>query len=208
MKINTVKGLIILVSLLPMILFFGCRKNVTHFYEDENNNGLSIFSNSGNNIMSCYVNGRIWRTINREISGGFSGPSSYELEIYRDTSSITNDIIQFEWIGDFGGTIASYDKITMLLKVPKKFPFTRLKEFNNRRIQLDTTNGYFYSNIGGINNYYKKAPGVVFFQSLKYDSISPSFYRGKMAGLFEANFPNFKITNGRFDHTLVVENFK
>ena len=195
----------VIAGIFAMALLLGCDKNYTKFYEDEDNAGLSIFSDNKNNLMTCYIHDSPWQTKERlREASGLGSFTTYEIKVYRDTSSPTNDFVHFAWFGNYKGVV-NYrsDVIHLFLRLPKRFPLTRINEFSNQRIILDSTNGYFRN--GEVLN--KKIPGVIFFKTLNIDSSSIG-YSGEMSGIFEAGFGSFQLKKGRFDHDLVYENFE
>ena len=202
---NTIKILATVMACVFVILLLqSCGKNYTKFYEDEDNPELSIFSDKGNNVMSCYINNSPWQTNDRLRNSEFTSITTYVLNIFRDTSSPIYDFLYFSWFGNYKGTINNrVDNVKLCLQIPKRFPLTRLNQFSGQRIIMDTTNGFFLK--GEVRN--KKIPGVVFFKTLIIDSSSLGF-KGKLAGIFEAELGSFQITKGRFDHELVYENFQ
>lgn len=182
--------------LLSSLLLNSCNK--TNFYADAENNGLAIFSNTGNNIFTCYVNGQPWRTQNRT-TGSLSGPiSEVHLSIQPDSSLRTYLVIS--WYGFFKNNNFNVGFISLYLSVPAGFSSNDLNNFEDKRILLDTTIGYVIANIDGItNNTLGVGTGSIYFNRANYDPTSSS---GELSGLLEADFPSFKITNGRFDHQL------
>ena len=81
-----------------VILFTGCIKNDTNFYEDADNKGLSILSNRGNNIMSCYVQNQSWITDDRILTSGFAlGRPVFEIYISSEVLSPTERFLNFSW---------------------------------------------------------------------------------------------------------------
>lgn len=192
-------------AMLVMLLFLtGCSKEYTNYYADAGDEGLAIFSDNGNNLLTCYVDGKGWRTVSRT-SGGFSYPrTSYEVDIYRTNSSGTIDTLFFSWLGYFNGQQIPQSSITLALQVQKNFSYKDFNTFNRQRVTVNGSNGYFLSPV--IN----AGPGTgnVYFHSAVLDSLGPNNYIGRFNGLFDASFNNSKITRGRFDHTISQENMR
>ena len=77
-----------------LIIINGCTKNYTNYYPDDQDSGLSIFSNTQNEAMSCYVNGSAWRTPNRKTYSGFGGGTVYEIDIFvKKTNSLSDTMV-------------------------------------------------------------------------------------------------------------------
>ncbi|MBX9784516.1 MAG: hypothetical protein K2X48_14600 [Chitinophagaceae bacterium] len=177
-------------------LLIGCKTNYTQFYEDEQNSGLSIFSNQNFNVASCYINNIPWRTADR-VKGGFSRTSiSYEVYISKEQSPSSKDTLSVRWDG-YDNTSTPVRYIRFAIPVAKDFTYRSLNLLSGQRVVIDGTNSYFEINSGS-----GKGKGVIYFHQLKLDSLPNIGYTGKMSGLFEAQIPGFTITKGRFDHLL------
>ena len=187
--------------LITGLLFIGCYKNVTNYYADTQDNGLAIFSNTGNNIFSCYVNGQPWRTANRTTGGFLSQPRS-EVHLSKQADSSSQDFLVFQWNGHLQQSPNDYDIITLYLKIPKNFTRNDISSFQGQRFVIDSSRGYFSANINGFNNNNERGTGNIYFNSASFDSSGLAGYTGKLSGILEADFPGFKITKGRFDHQL------
>ncbi|HVZ98158.1 MAG TPA: hypothetical protein VG847_14850, partial [Chitinophagaceae bacterium] len=132
------------------VLLCGCYKNITNYYADGQDKGLAIFSNTGNNIFTCYVNGQPWRTVNR-ITGGFLTGSTSEIHIYKQTDSTAPDWMVIEWDGFLEAQPNDYNTIALYLKVPKGFTRNGIDSLQGQRIAIDSSKGFFYANISGYN---------------------------------------------------------
>ncbi len=176
---------------------FSC--NQTEFYADPYANGLGIFSNTDNNLMSCYIQNQAWRTRDRS-SGGFGG-TNFELFINKQITSGVSDNLIFTWYGNSSANNALNGDISLVLSVPKFFGYREMSALKGQRIALDTTNGYFrfsssQPNIG-------KGTGNIYFHNIQIDSIGPNNFTGRMSGLLDAKFGSSVIlSNGRFDHNI------
>ena len=181
------------------LLLAGCYKNVSKYYADEEDKGLAVFSNTGNNIFTCYVNGLPWRTFNRTTGGLFSGETS-ELYISKQTDSTSRDLLILEWSGFLQKYPNTYNTISLYLRVPKDFTRNDIDSFQGQRFAVDSAKGYFSANISGFNT--ESGFGNIYFKSASFDSTSLGNYSGELSGILEADFPDFKITKGRFDDQL------
>jgi len=180
----------------------GCYKDYTNFYPDKEEPGLSIFSNRQNNIMSCFIEGKPWRTDSRTTS--FFSRISYEVYITKQETNSLSDTIIISWSGYYSENKDFNRDITLVLPVAKNFGQRELSALQGQRLSIGAGNGYFTTNIDlNMNN--AKGSGSIYFHSARFDSISPGFYSGSMSGLFEADFNSFKILKGRFDHTMTAD---
>ncbi len=184
---------------LSALVLCSCSKNETQFYTDDEQPRLAIFSNKSNNILSCLIDGKSWRTPDRTTSG-FIANTRYEVYIDKQTSSNAQDTLLFSWTGYYINE--SQNGATLILKLPvaKDFSVLDLDRLALQRIQVDTTNGYFSSSIPELANGSVKAAGNIYFHTAQFDSIGIGVYAGKISGLFDADFYPKKITSGRFDH--------
>ncbi len=179
-------------------LFIGCEKNETIAIPDNSYKGLAIFSNTGNNIFTCYINGEPWRTINR-ISDGFLASGTSEILISKQTDS-TQTMLTIEWIGFFYDNMDSSGSLTLYIAVPAGFSGTDINSLQGMRINIDSANGYFVSSGIGYNS--ERGTGSVYFNKASFNATPTGQYSGSLSGLLEATFYDRKITNGRFDHQL------
>jgi hypothetical protein len=179
----------------------GCSKNDTHFYEDPENPPLGIFSNTGNNILTCFINGHAWRTVDRT-TDIFSSWAWLEVKVTKTNSGILPDTLQIVWEGYFGNPDTGIEQLILHLAVPANFTYDSFAGFNGQRLKIDSAvNGYFTT--GALGNSLLKANGNIYFHQVSIDSW-PQGATGKMSGLFDAECSSFKITNGRFDHELTA----
>lgn len=206
MKNNSLKntGLLILCTL----ILAGCSKNETTYFADAEDEGIAIFSNTGNNLLTCYIDGRPWRTDSRTSGGGFAGGlgTNYEVDIVKQTSSSLQDTLLIIWRGYFSTDSFSGGYLTLRLPVTKNFGYKDFSALQGTRLQIDTTNGFFSTSISRLNTSNIKGSGNIYFHAARLDSIGPNAYNGSMSGLFEADFTSFKITKGRFDHSFTPQN--
>jgi hypothetical protein len=198
MKNNFIK--ITALLLLPCLFLLSCEKNETKFYSDDDNNGLSVFSNTGDNIFTCYVNGVPWRTLNRTCCGFLSGRVS-ELFIRQQADSLHNMLV-IDWMGNLQGNNSGFDDIYLYLYIPANFTYQDFDKLQGTRIAVDSTTGYFSTSIQGISG--ERGTGFIYFNQASFDSSATSGYGGSFSGLLEANFPGSTISKGRFDHQLTL----
>lgn len=180
----------------------GCTIESTNYYPDGQEEGLAIFSNKGNNLMTGYANSVPWQTMPRTVTVVVSSVKRYELYVRKNNFNGLQDTLAFQWIGAAGGNAGIQGDINLSLIMPKGFSY---KDFNNlqgKRIAVNLSNGYFTSTISSINPGNIQGKGSVYFHTASLDSIGPGFYTGKLSGLIEADFNGIKFTKGRFDHTI------
>ncbi len=182
-------------------LLIACSKNQTSFYKDVEDPGLAIFSNTQNNIMTCYANGRAWRTGNRIAYSGWGGGTIYEIYINKNTTTSLYDTIVIAWDGNWESSTNSDSRISLTLPIAKSFPKS-FNELEGKRLVFDTTQGFYSTSMGVFNGQTNKGWGSIYFQNAHIESVGPNNFRGKMAGLFEAHFSTDEITRGRFDHSI------
>ena len=176
-----------------------CDKNYTTFYGDNAAEGLSVFSNMGNNVMSCYINGYPFRTRDRVYNSGFGrGYLSPEIELYKDDAAPDNDTLTINWQSDVGSP--NPHAVSLVLAVNKGFTYNDFTAFNNTRLVVDGINGYFMVN----SNRSEKGTGSIFFLRAILMPGNAAGINNQLSGIFEATLPSFKITRGRFDHSLPV----
>lgn len=191
-----------LAALLIGAALTGCTIESTNYYPDGQEEGLAIFSNKGNNLMTGYANSVPWQTMPRTVTVVVSSVKRYELYIRKYNFNGLQDTLAFQWIGAAGGNAGIQGDINLSLIMPKGFSY---KDFNNlqgKRIAVNLSNGYFTSTISSINPGNIQGKGSVYFHTASLDSIGPGFYTGKLSGLIEADFNGIKFTKGRFDHII------
>jgi hypothetical protein len=189
-----------IISLLIIVLIVaGCEKNDTKGYPDPEDPGIAIFSNTGNNILSCYIDNKPWRTIDR-ITPILSA-QQYELNIRKQVTGSSSDTLEFLWTGYYSSNSNSLGVLLCRFAVPKNFSYKSFSGLKAQRISINNSNGYFTNDINLGNN--SKGPGNIYFHTATLDSIGPNTYTGKMSGIFDASLPALKITKGRFDHTII-----
>ena len=187
--------------LLPGFLLMSCSKNLTNYYGDEQDPGLTIFSNKGNNILTCFIGGKPWQTAPR-VRFGLYASLHYEVDIYRQQTTASQDTLRIIWTGYYNENKDSTGYLALTVPIAKNFNYKSFSALQGQRINIDTTNGFFSTNIKGLNSSKIKGRGSIYFHSALLDSIGPSSYKGKMSGLIEADFISNKITKGRFDHSI------
>lgn len=176
-----------------------CDKNYTTFYGDNAAEGLSVFSNMGNNVMSCYINGNPFRTRDRIYSVGFSSAYlSPEVELFKDNSAPDSDTLTIAWESD--AYSPNPYSVSLVLGVKKDFSYDDFTAFNNTRLAIDGVNGYFMVN----TNRSEKGTGSIYFLRAILMPGNAAGINNQLSGVFEATLPSFKITRGRFDHTLPI----
>ncbi|PVD52677.1 hypothetical protein DC498_09190 [Terrimonas sp.] len=182
------------------IAFVSCDKNYTVFYEDDDAEDLSVFSDMGNNVMSCYINGYPFRTRNRMSYGRFSGSVlSPEIELFKDDTATDSDTLIINWQSDIYSSSNPYS-VSLVLGVKKGFSYSDFNAFNNTRLSVDGTNGYFMVN----SNRLEKGTGSIYFLRAILMPGNAAGISNQLSGVFEATLPSAKITRGRFDHSLPV----
>lgn len=191
------------------LVFIGCSKNYSNYYADGEDKGLSIFSNTGNNLLTCFVDNKPWRTENR-ISFILSPPAGprYELNIAKQITNSLMDTLHFNWRGYFSPDRNSFGYLSLALPIEKNFGFSNLSAFNGRRFKIDSTTGLFSFYSPTSNMRFTNGTGNIYFHKAVFDSISPNMFIGRIAGLFDADFITTKITKGRFDHTINSDNVR
>ena len=180
------------------IAFVSCDKNYTVFYEDDDATGLSVFSDMGNNVMSCYINDQPFRTRNRVYNAGFRGYLNTEIELFKDASAADSDTLTINWVRDV--LSPNPQSISLVLAVKKDFSYNDFTAFNNTRLAIDGVNGYFMVN----HNRLEKGTGSIYFLRAILMPGNAAGISNRLSGIFEATLPSYKITRGRFDHTLPV----
>ncbi|MBX2924442.1 MAG: hypothetical protein KF746_19730 [Chitinophagaceae bacterium] len=188
----------IIISLVAISLC-SCDKNYTVFYEDDDAKDLSVFSDMGNNVMSCYIDGHPFRTRDRVYEGGFSRGVLYpEIELFKDDSGSDSDTLTINWQAD--SDASNPYSVSVVLAVKKEFAYSDFNEFNNTRLVIDGVSGYFMVN----HNRSEKGTGSIYFHKAILMPGNVVGINNQLSGIFEATLPSFKITRGRFDHTLPV----
>lgn len=191
-----------LAAVLVCTVLAGCTIESTNYYPDGQEDGLAIFSNTGNNLMTGYANGIPWQTRPRSVTVVVSSTKRYELYISKYNFNGAQDTLVFEWTGDLAANGNSQGDISLSLIMPMGFSYKDFNALQGKRIAVNLTNGYFNSTITGINPGNIQGKGSVYFHTAALDSIAPRVYTGKMSGLIEADFNGNKFTKARFDHTI------
>jgi hypothetical protein len=197
MKNNFIKKLLFIP--LTGFILLGCSRNETKYYEDGEDKGIAIFSNTSNNVSSCFVAGRPWRTASRTTSG-LSSFTNYEVEIIRQQASAAKDTLIILWRGYFEPDKFFQAHLSMHLALPANFTYRDLPALQGKRLSIDSSNGFFELDNSFYNPTNRRGRGNIYFQTAQFDSVLLSGSAGRISGLFEADFSSFKITRGRFDH--------
>ncbi|MEP7109722.1 MAG: hypothetical protein ABI760_17130 [Ferruginibacter sp.] len=203
MRKNSIKSLLFL--FLPGVLIMGCYKNETRYFDDAADPGIVIFSDNGNNILSCFIEGKPWRTVSRITSGFPSLHTNFEVDIIKQPATGLRDTLIIKWLGYFSGNENSQGYLSLHLAVPPNFSYRDLSALQGQRLHIDATKGFFSTSITGLNTGNTNGSGDIYFHTAQFDSIAPGSYSGSISGLFEADFNSFKITRGRFDHIITPE---
>ncbi|MFT4017463.1 MAG: hypothetical protein QM668_10905 [Agriterribacter sp.] len=181
------------------IAFVSCDKNYTVFYEDNDAEDLSVFSDKGNNVMSCYINGYPFRTRNRMSYGRFaSSVFSPEIELFKDDTATDSDTLIINWQSDIDSP--NPYSVSLVLAVKKGFSYNDFTAFNNNRLAINGTDSYFMVN----SNRAEKGTGSIYFIRAILMPGNAAGISNQLSGVFEATLPSLKITRGRFDHSLPV----
>ncbi|MFT3749240.1 MAG: hypothetical protein QM768_13025 [Agriterribacter sp.] len=182
------------------IALVSCERNDTVFYEDDDAESLSVFSDMGNNVMSCYIDGKPFRTRNRIYTSGYGrGRLSPEIELFKDDAATDSDTLIINWQSDIYSSPNPYS-VSLVLAVKKGFSYNDFTALNNTRLAINGTNGYFMVN----SNRAEKGTGSIYFLRAILMPGNAAGISNQLSGIFEATLPSFKITRGRFDHTLPV----
>jgi len=182
---------------LVFIFIAGCRKNESFYYADPDAPALDIFSNKGNNVMSCYVDGAPYESTARN-TGGFLSPGNTELVIERQRTNSPLDTLTITWTIEINKNFSTERYFGLALPIPKNFVFSDLSLFNGQRLVIDSTNGYFFFGNDPYYSLFQRGKGVIYFNTAKFDSTNNG-YQGLMSGLFEASINSMQISSGRFD---------
>lgn len=197
MKNNCLKKWVSALS--AVFILLGCSKNDTKYYADGQDKGIAIFSNTGNNIASCFITGKPWRTVART-SSGFRLGTNYEVLINRQPATNAKDTLIIQWRGYYEANKNREGFISLHLAVPANFTFRDLSALQGKRLSIDSTNGFFETGIPDFNRVNIKGKGNIFFKTARFDSIAVNTFIGNISGLFDADFGSAQITKGRFDH--------
>jgi hypothetical protein len=187
------------IFLLSLTFLIGCVKNESHYYADNDHPGTAIFSNTGNNVFSCYINGQAWRTIDRKI-GGF-GSSTYEVGITKQNFDSLTDHLSINWFGYYLNNQYDYGTISLVLSVPKNFTMADFSALQGKRLIIDGVNSNFSAQVDNTIN--GAGSGSIYFNTaLLYSNGVNRVITGRMSGLLEADFGSVLLTSGKFDHNL------
>jgi len=186
---------------IAVLVLTGCSRDYTTYYADTETPGVAIFSDKGNNIFTCFIDGRSWRTMDR-VQRPFSPGISYEVTIRKFVTANTQDSLVISWEGFFSNNVKDPGAFSLSILVSKNFAYTDLTALEGKRVPIDGSHAFFTTNISGINPTGTLGKGNIFFKQLVLRQVSNNLYTGQMSGLLEADFNTFKVASGRFDHTL------
>lgn len=179
-------------------ILMSCEKNYTVFLEDDDAEDLSVFSDNGNNVMTCYINGKSFRTKDRIVRYGFYAHDDTEINLSKYVFDADSDTLIIRWQANPSSPEPS--SISLVLPVKKDFSYNDFNAFNGKRLAVDGVNGYFM-----INQYsWEKGTGNIYFHQASLLQNDPDGTGSHFSGIFEATLPSYKITRGRFDHSLPV----
>ena len=200
----------LLFVLIATLVLSGCETDFTNYYADGEDKGIAIFSDEFNNISSCFIAGKPWRTVSRKSSGFPGVHTSYEVDIFRQKSIVAKDTLIIRWYGYFEkrGNLYGQSYLDLHLALPANSTFKDLSALQGKRINIDSTNGFFMLTDPDINPTNIKGTGSIYFHTSRFDSVATNGYNGNISGLFEVDFTSFKITKGRFDHFITEEQMR
>lgn len=189
-KLTAIKWMMIIAA---STFVTSCKKNYTRFFEDQHADNLSVFSDKAYNIMTCYINDIPYRTDNWEFKGGiFSRNTSIDINVTRMIYNADSDTLFFSWYS------SGFSDISLVLPVSKDYSRNDFNSLQGKRMIIDGNNGYFR-----VSNYsHEKATGTIYFHNANINRNDSTVTDGILSGLFEATAPSYKITKGRFDHSL------
>jgi hypothetical protein len=209
--------IVIVFTIITCVLFTACTKYLPrNFYQDPNNQGLSVFTSRSYNIMSMYID-----------SVPYVNPYICSCQIFSQTwynspvsilakhTAATLDTLYISWQiadSDHASIPLPYNYLTLLMPVQKGFSQRDFMALNGQRFVLDSTNGIqaVLSVAYGIppngNPYYNGStyqnvvgPAAVYFTQVQ-SNANDSLNTYQFSGLFEGNPGNtLHITKGRFD---------
>jgi hypothetical protein len=174
----------------------GCTKNESFYYTDKSTPGEAIFSNMGNNVFSCLINGQLCRTFDRKV-GGWGG-SSFEVRGVKNYLDSISALLSITWSWHYASDNNGFGDIRLVLSVPRSFGMNDFNDLQGKRLAIDGSNNYF------IDEAYpqsREGSGTIYFNIASLDSSSFG-YQGRISGLLEEDFGIVKLTSGRFDHIL------
>jgi hypothetical protein len=185
------------------LLLLSCEKNSTRYFTDPNSKEQAIFSNTGNNLMTCFIQGKPWRTTDRTSGGVFTPVDVSEMYINYLNTTTANDTLILEWQGYYtSDTLATItSSVFVKLPVPNGFTKQQFAQFKGQRLSLDGSNGYGMVYAPGINEPYCKVN--IYFHDAGLLRTANARDSGMLSGLLTMSAPSFSLTNGRFDHLLL-----
>lgn len=192
----------LIVSLKRLLFIFitvtliACEKNYTVFIGDDDAEGLSVFSDRANNVMSCYINGKSFRTRDRIERFGFYRNLNAEVMLYVDSSNTDSDTLIIIWRNDV--LSPNPNSVSLILPVKKNFSYPDFGSLNGTRLALNGANGYFAVN----GDRSEKGTGNIYFHRASLIPNDTTGTNSQLSGVFEASLPSYNISRGRFDHSL------
>jgi hypothetical protein len=118
--------------------------------------------------------------------------------LFKDTSAPDADTLTINWQSD--ALSPNFYSVSLVLAVKKDFFYNDFTAFNNTRLAVDGVNSYFLIN----SNRSEKGTGSIYFLRAILMQGNAGGISNRLSGVFEATLPSYKITRGRFDHTLPV----
>lgn len=168
-------------------LFFLSTCNVSRFYPDPDDQGLSRFTARGYNVASEYVNGI-----------AYSNTGSYNPLLQKVTTGSLIDTLQFGWSlypTGVHNTNDVYGNIRFSLPISQSFSKTNLLGLNGQRfinsvpfILIDTL------------SYISRGTATLYFVAITSEKSSNNEKYVRLSGLFDGNIGDtVLVTKGRFD---------
>jgi hypothetical protein len=184
------------------VCWLGCKKNYTRYFPDPNSNGQAIFSNTANNLMTCFIQGKPWRSTDRSSGGLITPVNRSELSLYYMDIAGGSDTLRISWEGYYLEDVAASANSVVVLKlpVPDGFSKANFSQFKGKRLSLNGTNGYGVVSAPGIEQPFCNAN--IYFHEAVLHTRANGTDSGYISGLFELSAPAFVLSSGRFDHFL------
>lgn len=186
----------LLVMLITLLLLAGCGKR--NFFPDEDDPGLSRFTSYGYNIATNYINGQPYINPFRNTIFGIG---NYLPSLQKIVTNSASDTLSLSWEIEPNDSSSIYNakfqRITLLMPVPKSFTQNDFLLLNGQRFASNTNRIYIQS------NYYLSYPlsgsSNIYFVEIKKDNLT-NLKNYFISGLFDGNIgDSILITKGRFD---------